>query len=87
MRNHSAFVGGARDPTERLLSKKKKAKQGGDWYFSAAYPDKFTFVRKLYKVFKNVTADITISTNQIDASEVLKSVLERIKPCGVSGSV
>ena len=45
---------------QRIRQKKKK-EQGGEWLYSAAYPDKHTFVRKFFKKFRQVHADFSIN--------------------------
>src|SRR3989337_3063941 len=61
------------------IAKKKKVEQGGEWLFSKDYPDKYEFVRKLFKAFKLIPAEITINTSNLDKDAVYKIALEKIK--------
>lgn len=61
------------------IGKKRRGEQGGEWTFSADYPDKFEFVRKLYKEFKKVPSDITIDTTRLEPQKVLQIALKKIE--------
>lgn len=61
------------------ISKKKKNEQGGEWLFDKDYRDKYEFVRKLFKEFKKVPAEITINTSNLNKDAVYKIALEKIK--------
>ena len=61
------------------ISKKKKKEQGGEWLFDKDYRDKYEFVRKLFKEFKKVPAEITIDTSNLGQDAVYKIALEKIK--------
>ncbi len=61
------------------IRKKKKNEQGGDWLFSAHYRDKYEFVRKLFKKFKKIPAEIKIDTRKFGQREVYKIALEKLK--------
>ncbi|MEW6455213.1 MAG: AAA family ATPase [Acidobacteriota bacterium] len=61
------------------LRKKKKNEQGGKWLFSTEYRDKFEFVKKLFKEFEKIHADIKINTNELKPAEVYKIALEELK--------
>ena len=61
------------------IAKKKKVEQGGEWLFSKDYHDKYEFVRKLFKAFKLIPAEITINTSNLDKDAVYKIALEKIK--------
>lgn len=63
------------------IGKKKKNKQGGEWFFSPHYRDKFEFVRKLYKDYKKVPADIRIETSKLKPNEVYKVAQKKLE-CG-----
>ena len=62
------------------VGKKKKGDQGGEWLFSYDYKDKYEFVRKMFKPFKAVLADIKIDTSDMRLPEVYKHVLKKIGP-------
>ena len=61
------------------IGKKRRREQGGEWTFSADYPDKFEFVRKLYKQFKKVPSDITIDTTRLEPQKVFQIALKKIE--------
>jgi len=61
------------------IRKKGKGEQGGEWTFSADYPEKFEFVRKLYKEFKKVPSDITIDTTRLEPQKVFQIALKKIE--------
>jgi len=61
------------------IGKKRRGEQGGGWTFSADYPDKFEFVRKLYKEFKKVPSDITIGTSGLEPQRVFQIALKKIE--------
>ena len=42
------------------VEKKRKKDQGGGWLYSVDYQDKRNFIRKLFKEFKEVPADISV---------------------------
>jgi len=61
------------------IGKKKKSQQGGDWLFSSSYRDKYEFVRKLFKDFKEIPAEIKINTTKLTLQQVYKTALEKLK--------
>ncbi len=61
------------------IAKKRRGEQGGEWTFSEDYPNKFEFVRKLYKEFKKVPSDITIDTTKLEPQKVFQIVLKTIE--------
>lgn len=61
------------------IQKKKKDEQGGEWLFSKNYRDKYEFVKKLFKDFRKVSADIRIDTTKLNQDEVYKTVMEKLK--------
>jgi hypothetical protein len=61
------------------IGKKRRREQGGEWTFSSDYPDKFEFVRKLYKEFKKVPSDITIDTTRLEPQKVFQIALKKIE--------
>lgn len=60
------------------IKKKKKREQGGKWLFQFSYPDKFTFVDKLYKRFERVRANIVIDTNDVKANVVYDIAMRKL---------
>lgn len=60
------------------IQKKKKRDQGGQWVYSAAYRDKYEFVRKLFKNFGKVHADYYIDTNRLSKIDVFREVFKKI---------
>jgi hypothetical protein len=63
----------------RRISFKKKIEQGGDWLFSSEFKDKYKFVRKLYKYFNYIPADIVINTGRLTKVEVCRKALKALK--------
>lgn len=61
------------------LRKKKKKERGGEWLFSASYVDKFEFVKKLFKNFKTIPAEIKIDSSKLAIEDVYKTALEKLK--------
>jgi broad-specificity NMP kinase len=61
------------------IRKKRKNEQGGDWLFSADCSDKFEFVRKLFKEFRMIPAEIKIDSSKLSPEEIQKAVLETIR--------
>ncbi|ODS31527.1 MAG: Cytidylate kinase [Candidatus Scalindua rubra] len=61
------------------INKKKKGKQGGEWLFSPDYADKYEFVKKLFKEFKKIPAEIRIDTSKLKAHDVYKIALRKLK--------
>lgn len=60
------------------ISKKKKKEQGGKWLYSSSYKDKYDFVRKLFKHFKEIRADYAIDTGKLSKAEVCRKSLKEI---------
>lgn len=46
--------------------------------FSKNYRDKYEFVRKLFKAFRKLPADIRIDTTKLNQDEVYKTVMEKL---------
>ena len=61
------------------INKKKKSKQGGEWLFSSDYTDKCEFVKKLFKEFKEIPAEIRINTSKLKPHEVYKFALKQLE--------
>ena len=68
----------SRETPYQRIRQKKKREQGGEWLYSMAYPDKYTFVRKFFKKFRQISADYCIDTNRRTKSEVSQLVLKEI---------
>ncbi len=62
----------------KRIRKKKKRDRGGQWLYSAAYRDKYEFVRKLFKCFRKIPADYCINTNRIDKTAVFQRTYNEI---------
>lgn len=61
------------------IGMKKKSERGGDWLFSDEYRDKYEFVRKMFKHFKDQPADIEIDTTKLRPQEVFKKVARELE--------
>ena len=61
------------------IGKKKKSQQGGEWLFSSTYRNKHEFVKKLFKEFKEIPAEIKIDTTKLTSQQVYKTALEKLK--------
>ena len=61
------------------IGKKKRREQGYDWLFSHTYGNKYEFVKKLFKEFKDMPADIKIDTSKLKPRDVYKIVLEKLE--------
>lgn len=60
------------------IKKKKLHERGGEWLFSEAYRDKYEFVKKSFKDFRRITADIKVNTSELTPQEVYKIVFGRL---------
>jgi shikimate kinase len=60
------------------IAKKRKDERGGKWLFSASYRDKYEFVRKMFKEFKSIPAEVKVDTTKLSAGQVYKTVLEKL---------
>lgn len=61
------------------VGKKRKSDQGGEWFYSTHYKDKYEFVRKMFKTFKSLPADIRIDTSDKKPPEVYKLALKELE--------
>lgn len=61
------------------IGKKRKQEQGGEWLFSANYPNKYEFVKKLYKEFKKLPAEIRIDTTRLSPEKVYEAAMNKLK--------
>ncbi len=66
------------------IKKKRKDEQGEKWLFGEDYRDKHEFVKKMFKNFKEIPAEIRINTSKIGPDEVCKRVLEGLTMHGNS---
>jgi hypothetical protein len=62
----------------RRIGLKRKKDRGGQWFYSAAYRDKYEFVRKLFKNFSKVHADCYIDTNRLSEINVFRKAFNKI---------
>lgn len=60
------------------IGRKKKSEQGGDWFFSRDYRDKYEFARKEFKHFKGLTSEIGIDTTRLTPQEVFKKATSEL---------
>ena len=60
------------------IGKKKKSEQGGDWFFSDDYQDKYEFARKMFKLFKDIRAEIEIDTTNLSSQDVFEKAVEKL---------
>ena len=60
------------------VGKKRKKDQGGEWLYSTDYRDKREFVRKLFKEFKGLPANIRIDTSVMRPPEVYRLALKKL---------
>ena len=63
---------------KRIKGKKKIEHRGGEWLFSRDYQSKFEFVKKLFREFKRIPAEIKINTGKLGPHEVYKTALEKL---------
>ena len=61
------------------ITLKKKGEQGGDWFYADRYPDKFSFVKKNFKIFNAVPALIEIDTSEMSKQEVFEKAMAELK--------
>jgi hypothetical protein len=69
----------SREVLDLRIGEKRKRERGGQWLFSSDYPDKYTFVQKLYKEFKRLPSDIRIDTTNLSQEEVYQSILKKLE--------
>lgn len=62
----------------RRIGKKKKKYQGGQWFYSADYRDKYEFVRKFFKAFCKIPANCYINTNRLTKATVYRRAFKEI---------
>jgi adenylate kinase family enzyme len=61
------------------IDKKKKSERGGDWLFSDYYRDKYEFVRKMFKHFKDLPSEIEIDTTRLTPQQVFNKAMKRLR--------
>ena len=69
----------SREILYQRIQQKKKAEQGGDWFYGSQYRDKYEFVRKLFKPFQKIQAECCINTNLLTKREVYQKAWREIK--------
>ncbi len=62
----------------KRIARKNKEEQGGEWSFSVEYPDKVEFVKKLYKEFKRLPAEIRIDTSKLGIRKVCQAAIKEL---------
>ena len=62
----------------KRIARKNKEEQGGEWSFSVEYPDKVEFVKKLYKEFKRLPAEIRIDTTKLRVNKVCQAAINEL---------
>jgi hypothetical protein len=62
----------------KRIGEKSKREQGGGWSFSVEYPDKYEFVKKLYKEFKRLPAEIRIDTTKLRTNKVCQAAINEL---------
>ena len=60
------------------IRKKKIRDRGGQWLYSAAYKNKYEFVRKLFKRFRKISANRYINTDRLTEAEVYQEAVRKI---------
>lgn len=60
------------------IGRKRKAEQGGDWFFSSEYRDKYEFARKMFKHFKDVPSEIEIDTTKLTPQKVFEKASKEL---------
>jgi hypothetical protein len=61
------------------INKKKIKERGGKWLYSDSFKNKYDFVNKMFKLFKNCFAHLYINTENINSERVFNRVLKEIK--------
>lgn len=67
------------------IKKKRKSERGGEWFFIAEYRNKFEFVKKLFKEFQKIPAEIEIDSGKLREKEVFSRALKEIKIYSILG--
>ena len=71
-------LGASKKVLYKRIEKKGKEKRGGEWPFSVEYPDKYKFVKKLYKEFERLPAEIRIDTTKLGINKVYKVAIKEL---------
>jgi adenylate kinase family enzyme len=61
------------------IGKKKKNERGGKWLFSDDFQDKYEFVKKMFKQFRDMTAHITVDTTNMNVQDVFKKTVSELR--------
>jgi len=61
------------------IRKKNKKNQGGLWFYSAKYKDKYEFIRKLFRPFCKIPANCYINTNRLTKAAVYRRAFKEIE--------
>ena len=68
----------SRKTLDLRIRKKKKEDQGGEWFYSAKYRDKYEFARKFFKSFCRIPANCYIDTNRLTKAAVYRRAFKEI---------
>lgn len=60
------------------IRKKKKEDQGGQWFYSTEYRDKYEFVKKCFRLFCKIPANCCINTNRLSKPVVYRRAIREI---------
>lgn len=63
----------------KRIGMKPPDERGGKWLFSKIYPDKYTFVDKLYDNFSKLKSDVRITTDKLTPDQVGRSAVRFIE--------
>lgn len=61
------------------IGRKKKSERGRDWLFSDEFGDKYEFVRKMFKHFKDLPSEIEIDTTRLTPREIFMKATKRLR--------
>lgn len=62
----------------KRIERKRKEDRGGEWSFSIEYPNKYEFVKKLYKEFERLPAEIRIDTTKLGINKVYQATIKEL---------
>lgn len=62
----------------KRIGEKSKGEQGDGWSFNVEYTDKYEFVKKLYKEFKRLPAEIRIDTTKLSTNKVYQAAIKEL---------
>jgi hypothetical protein len=69
------------------IKKKRKDDQDGEWLFGGDYRDKYEFVKKMFKEFEKMPAEIRVGTRTLGPDHVLKIALKNLKRCSLNPEI